>query len=84
MRAVTFDLFVRGDGTENDFDESLRRERSKADPSDCSSVFYQSQCLMFPAMDIMIVTREKSCVWVWDTYGSNTRRVIYSFGIRGS
>lgn len=81
------DLLIGRDGTEDDLREALSWKHPEADPADDASVFDEGEGLVL-SVDVSDVSGERRRPPTRGlrtaTYGSNTSRVMYSLGMRGS
>ena len=84
MGTVTLDLFGRSDGTKNYFRETLCGKHPETNTTDRSAIFDKSQCSMLAVNFKKLKSRGNNHINISAIYQSNTRRVIYSLGMRGN
>ncbi|TNN52773.1 hypothetical protein EYF80_037006 [Liparis tanakae] len=83
---VYLNLLVGGDGTEDDLREALSGKHPEADAADDSAIFDKGEGLVLPVKidEIRAVCGYSTATGGkrTSTHGSNTRRVMYSLGMR--
>lgn len=85
---VYLNLLIGCDGTEDDLREALSGKHPKADAADDAAIFDEGEGLVLPVKTAEIRAvcsySTATCGERTSTHGSNTRRVMYSLGMRGN